>query len=208
MMRVQAEVIQQSSNHTPIVTFSTGSTIYLGACQHQNQPTQFPDVALVITCFGASRNPKHHEQITDNSSHPFTFNIPPAAEWIECNFSHVPHRHQALTSTLDKIRHHVQQGNNISIHCMKGTHRALSQAHLRQPIPGCTDTAQKLHVMLLELSCRFKTAHRCILFARQLFLFVLAFLLPHARYVKIESPIISARRSGARGQRPNGRNDG
>ena len=123
-MHAQAEVIQQSTNHTPIVTFSTGSTIYLGACQHQNQPTQFPDVALVITCFGASRNLKHPEQVTDNSSHSFTFNIPPAAEWIECNRSHVPHRHQALTSTLDKIRHHVQQGNNSSIHCMKGTHRA------------------------------------------------------------------------------------
>ena len=43
--------------------------------------------------------------------------------------------------------------------------------------------------------------------ALQLFLFKLAKSLPHARYAKIEKPIVSARRSRARGQRPNGRND-
>jgi len=63
---------------------------------------------------------------------------------------------------------------------------ALSQAYLRQTILGSMDTAQKLHAMLLELFCKFKTAHRCNLFARQLFFFKLAKSLPHARYVKIE----------------------
>ena len=56
---------------------------------------------------------------------------------------------------------------------------ALSQAYLRQTILGSMDTAQKLHAMLLEIFCKFKTAHRCNLFARQLFFFKLAKSLPH-----------------------------
>ena len=90
--------------------------------------------------------------------------------------------------------------------CLRSS--ALSQAHLRQPIPGCTDKAQKHHAILLQLSCKKNSAHRCIPFARQLFLFKLAKSLPHARYVKIELPIRLARRSGARGRRPNGQSDG
>ena len=123
-MHAQAQVVQQTSNHTPIVTFSNGSTIYLGACQQHGQPTQFPDVSLVVTCFGSTSNPNNPSQITDNSSRALTFNIPSKAKWVSCNFSHVPHRHHDLCDALDQILLHVNQGQNISIHCVAGTHRA------------------------------------------------------------------------------------
>ena len=72
--------------------------------------------------------------------------------------------------------------------------RSLSQAHLRQPIPGCTDKAQKPHAILLELSCKFKTAHRCILFARQLFFFKSAKSSAPHRYVKNAKRVQNGRR--------------
>ena len=58
------------------------------------------------------------------------------------------------------------------------TIRPLSQAHLHQPIPGCTDKAQKQLAILLQHSCRFKRAHRCVLFARQLGCFESAIFRP------------------------------
>ena len=66
--------------------------------------------------------------------------------------------------------------------CLRSS--ALSQAHLHQPIPGCTDKAQKQHAILLQHSCRFKRAHRCVLFARQLGYFESAIFRPPPRSVK------------------------
>ena len=69
--------------------------------------------------------------------------------------------------------------------CLRSS--ALSQAHLHQPIPGCTDKAQKQLAILLQHSCRFKRAHRCVLFARQLGCFESAIFRPPPRSVKNKS---------------------
>ena len=123
-MHAQASLINQSSDHTPIITFSTGSILYLGGCQRNGQPTKFPDVGLVVTCFGATRDSQDPTRITDTSQDPFTFTIPQGADWISCNFGHVPQRHNDITAALDGIRKHVSQGHTVSIHCLRGTHRA------------------------------------------------------------------------------------
>ena len=62
----------------------------------------------------------------------------------------------------------------------------LSQLDLSKTLPGSMDTGQKRCTMLLELFCESNSAHRCILFARQLGFFKSAKSLPRPRFCELD----------------------